>query len=67
VLLQFSRADATNFSINWPYTVQWSQVEFTPTLAATNWISLAGPLYATNALLTPPPTATNGFFRLRLE
>ena len=67
VIRFFAKAGTTNYNLTWPRTVKWTQVEFVRSLASTNWISLAGPLYATNTTVSPPAGATNGFFRLRLE
>lgn len=67
VILRFEQTDSTNYSLRWSHTVQWTQVEFAQDPEAPNWQSLAGPLYATNATVTPPADAAIGFFRLRLE
>lgn len=67
VIQLFARSDATNYNFVWPRVAQWAQVEFCTDLTSNRWISLAGPLYATNATVTPPAGTSNGFFRLRLE
>jgi hypothetical protein len=67
VIRQFDRVNGTNYFIRWPRTVKWTQVEFARTLDVTNWLSLAGPVYATNITVAPPASSTNGFIRLRLE
>ena len=67
VIQQIVCADATNYFVCWPYTVKWTEVEFVRSLDASNWVSLAGPLYATNSTVALPASASNGFFRIRLE
>ena len=56
-----------SFEMNWERSGKAVYIEHSATLTPADWQPVAGPIYGTNSVVTPPPGSVRGFYRTRTE